>query len=521
MSGADGSEILIGIDAGTTVIKAVAFDLAGHQIAVASVPNVYTVRSSDGAAFQGMDQTWRDCVATLRMLGEKISGLATRTIGIAVTAQGDGTWLVGADNRPVTDGWIWLDARAGSTVARLRSASGDRRRFETTGTGLNACQMGTQLAHLDTVSPELLDQAEVSLHPKDWLYLNLTGVRATDPSEANFTFGNFRTRTYDDAVIDALGLTGRRRLLPEILDGSQQAHPLLEAVARQVGLRAGTPVSLGYVDVVCTAIGGGILTEGKPSACTIIGSTGMHMRAMDAADVRLNEQKSGYVMVLPFEGMVAQIQSNMASTLNIDWLLAMAEDLMRDMGAPTSRAALIDRIDGWLSSTRPARMIFHPYISDAGERGPFVNPAARASLVGVNSSHRIPDLFRAVIEGLGMAARDCYAEMGPLPSEIRLTGGAARSRNLRDVLGAAVGADVRVSGRQEAGAGGAAMMSAVAIGVYPDMATCIDRWVTPELGPAEPVDAALAETYGRLFSSYLSSRLALAPVWDELAWNKD
>ena len=49
-----------------------------------------------------------------------------------------------------------------------------------------------------------------ALHCKDWLYLNLTGVRATDPSEASWTFGNFRTRRYDDTVIEALGLTRRR-----------------------------------------------------------------------------------------------------------------------------------------------------------------------------------------------------------------------------------------------------------------------------------------------------------------------
>ena len=79
---------------------------------------------------------------------------------------------------------------------------------------------------MDRHAPELLDRAEVALHCKDWLYLKLTGVRATDPSEASFTFGDFRTRRYDDTVIEALGLTRRRGLLPDIVDGTTTTHPL-------------------------------------------------------------------------------------------------------------------------------------------------------------------------------------------------------------------------------------------------------------------------------------------------------
>ncbi len=64
-------------------------------------------------------------------------------------------------------------------------------------------------------------------------------------------------------------------------------------------MKAGTPVSLGYVDVVCTALGAGILTDGKPERCTIIGSTGMHMRACAASEAYLNEDCTGYTMALP------------------------------------------------------------------------------------------------------------------------------------------------------------------------------------------------------------------------------
>ena len=101
-----------------------------------------------------------------------------------------------------------------------------------------------------------------ALHCKDWLYLKLTGYRATDPSEASFTFGNFRDRRYDTTVIEALGLSHRRALLPEIVDGTMVTHPLTAEAAEATGLRAGTPISLGYVDMVMTALGAGVLGGG-------------------------------------------------------------------------------------------------------------------------------------------------------------------------------------------------------------------------------------------------------------------
>jgi erythritol kinase len=107
--------------------------------------------------------------------------------------------------------------------------------------------------------------------------------------------------------------------------------------------------------------------------------------------------------------------------------------------------------------------------------------------------------------------------MGEMPSELRLTGGAARSRGLRQVLAASVGAPVRVSGREEAGAAGAAMMAAVATGAYPSMEACIAEWVTPLLGAAEAPDPGLVQTYDRLFPAYAHARGALVPVWATLA----
>ena len=508
-------DLIIGIDAGTSVIKAIAFDLTGKQIASSSVRNQYDL-GPDGSATQSLPRTWAECVVALKGLSNEVEDLARRVAAIGLTGQGDGTWLVGKDNEDVTDAWIWLDARAAPTVARLKGGQADRVRFEHTGTGLNTCQQGCQLAHMASHQPDLLERAEVALHCKDWLFLNLTGVRATDPSEACFTFGDFRNRSYSDSVLSALGLQMHRHLLPPILDGSKQTQPLCASAAKATGLLEGTPVSLGFVDMVMTTLGAGVHTGEPGVACSAIGSTGVHMRAVRSDAVHLNEERSGYVICLPAENMVTQVQTNMSATLNIDWVLSLAGDLLAAEGYNVCHADLVKRIDGWMAASKPGALLYHPYISESGERGPFVDAKARASLIGVHFGHRYPDIVRAVVESLGLAARDCYSAMGEMPRELRLTGGAARSSVLRDVLAASLNVPVSVSSREEAGAAGCAMMAAVAIGVYPDMEACIAEWTTPLLGEKQPPNPDLVPVYDAAFQSYQQSRKALAPIWQGL-----
>ena len=212
-------DILIGIDAGTSVIKSVAFDLRGRQIAMAALPNAYEAVGRAGSV-QDLDRTWADAAATLKQLSDKIENLAGRVAAIAVTGQGDGTWMIDRDGAPVGKGWLWLDARAGETVERLRADSGDIARFQSTGVGLAACQQGPQLRWMRDHAPEMLNGVATTFHCKDWLYFRLTGKRATDPSEANFSFGNFRTRTYSDDVIAFLG----RRYEPSGIDTVVERH---------------------------------------------------------------------------------------------------------------------------------------------------------------------------------------------------------------------------------------------------------------------------------------------------------
>jgi erythritol kinase (D-erythritol 1-phosphate-forming) len=507
------SGVLIGIDAGTSVIKSVAFSTDSEQLATAAIANTY-VTLPDGGAEQDMARTWGDTAATLRQLSEQIPNLAKRVIAISVTGQGDGMWLIDGKGEPVAPAWLWLDARAAEIVQEFTSSAYYDDHYQRTGTGVNVCQMSVQLAWMQRHRPGVLKKATHAFHCKDWIYFNLCGERATDPSEANFTFGDFKSRSYMPDILDRVGVGSAKSLLTPIVDGTLVCGNLTETAARQTGLNTGTPICLGYVDVLCTGLGGGLFDPTGQSGCTIVGSTGMHMRLQtDASKIELNTERSGYTMAFPAPGMVAQIQSNMASTINIDWLLGIAIDLLKGHGIEKSRSDMLKGMDEKLLAREPSKLLFHPYVSKAGERGPFMEPTARAMFNGLDTTADYFDIIRSVYEGIAFAARDCYSAMGPIPKEIRITGGAARSKTLRLILASALDAKVRSVLREEAGAAGAAMIAAVQQNLFPDMTACTNTWVEPHLGASTEPDVPLRKRYDTVFPLYVQAHKAMRPVW--------
>ena len=136
-----------------------------------------------------MQRTWEDTCAVLRELTARLNSAGV--VALAITGQGDGTWLIDRENEPVAPAILWLDARADQLVEDLRTSGAASKAFAFTGTALAACQQPAQLLWLDRNHSELLERAATAFHCKDWLYLKLTGELATDPSEASFSFGDW------------------------------------------------------------------------------------------------------------------------------------------------------------------------------------------------------------------------------------------------------------------------------------------------------------------------------------------
>jgi len=509
------AEVLIGIDAGTSVIKAVAFTADGEVRGRCSRPNHYTTLDNGGVE-QGMQRTFDDTVAVLEELVSTTPVLAERVVGLAVTGQGDGTWRY-ARGQPLHDGWLWLDGRSVAEAAYLEQLPPYDEVYARTGTGVNVCQMRTHLTWRKRHAKDLLKSSATAFHCKDWLCFGLTGERATDPSEGVFGFGSYQTRDYDDVVIDALELADLRELLPPMLDGMKTSAPLIESIAARTGLPIGLPVTLGYVDVICSALGGGLYSGDGVPGFSIVGSTGMHMRLVrQASDVVLNAERTGYTMCFPGD-CHAQMQSNMAATLNIDWLLDLVDDAARFAGHAADRDALLSRLDADVAAAPAGRVIYHPYLSCAGERGPFIDASARASFVGLDSTCDFSTLARGVYEGLAWAARDCFDAMGKRPAEIRLSVGAARSTTLSAIIASVLGSTVRSVDRAESGAAGACMIAACGQGIHASLEICSREWVDTRLGePIEP-DTALNSLYEKLAPAYPLTRELFTPIWHALA----
>ena len=510
--------VIAALDSGTSVVKAVAFTDDGDILAAAARPNAYATLPGGGVE-QDMRRSWDDAAAVLWALVDDLAAHhpAAEIVALGITGQGDGTWLVDAAGEPVGDGWLWLDARAAAIVEELKATGAATAAFTHTGTGLAACQQGPQLLWLQRHRPEVLARAATALHPKDYLYFRATGQRRTSPCEGCFSFGDFRTRTYRDDVLRALGLADARRLLPPIQDGTLTADPLSDAAARQSGLKAGLPVVLGYVDVLCTALGAGLYGTGQDVGVSIVGSTGMHMRLVpDVAAVAPSAAMTGYCMAFPVPGHTMQAQTNMAATLNIDWLADIVAEAASLAGAPPARQAILQALGAMALAARPGAALFHPFISAAGERGPFTDAAARASLLGLDQSVRLPDLARALFEGLGLAARDCYVAIGGAPADIRLTGGAARSQAIRHILAACLDRPVRVAAQPEAGAAGAAMMAAVRVGLHADMKACARAFVAARLEAPLAPERHLVGLYDALYPIYRDAYGALPTIWRRL-----
>lgn len=511
--------VIIALDSGTSLVKAIAFDAGGTLLALASRPNNY-VMLPDGGAEQDMRRSWDDAAAVIEELVAELARSFPdhRPSVLAVTAQGDGTWLVDADGEPTGPGLLWLDARSAGIVDTLKSSGAAAAAFVHTGTGLAACQQVAQLHWLARERPAMVARASHSLHLKDFLYLRLTGTAATSPCEGSFTFGDFRTRDYSDLVLEALDAEPFRRLLPPIIDGTTTMHPLLPRVAERIGLPSGMPVVLGFIDVVCTTLGAGIYGGGAEAGVTIFGSTGMHSRLVgDVAHVAPSPAMTGYCMAFPVPGHTMQTQSNMASTINIDWMVDFAvEAAGLATGAHVSRSIVLGAIDEGVANARPGAVVYHPFISTAGERGPFTDAFARAAVIGLDQNVKLMDFARGIYEGLCFAARDCYVAAGGAPSEIRVTGGAARSGPLRAMLAACLDRPVIAAAHIEAGAAGAAMIAAKQTGLFATMAECAASWIAPHRPAQVLPHQPLAALYDRLFPIYRESYQAMPTMWRNL-----
>ena len=159
---------LLGIDAGTTVIKSTLFDVDGREVAGA-VHDSSLLSPRPGWAEADMDVVWRAVVATVRQTLSTSGVSPAQVAAIGVTGQGDGTWLVDKEHRAVRPAILWSDGRTGAFVEECHRSGLSAEIFQITGTALNTCNQAVQMRWLQEHEPETLRRTAAALRAKDWI----------------------------------------------------------------------------------------------------------------------------------------------------------------------------------------------------------------------------------------------------------------------------------------------------------------------------------------------------------------
>lgn len=270
-------QYLMGIDAGTSVIKAAIFDIHGNELS-RGAKNVPIVNPTTYMAEEDMETVW---VAATLAIREAIEGSSVRPeeiVAISATGQGDGTWLVDADGRPAGPAILWTDGRAGDLIDGWYADGTISRQFQTSGLGPYAGTASALLRWRLDNQPELLEGA-TNLWCKDWIEYNLTGDLSTDPSDASLAGIDVRTRQWSLEVLNHFGLTDVRNVLPELKSPIAQVGGITATAAGLTGLVEGTPVFKGQMDITASSLGVGVARPGDCMA--VIGTAGIVTVATD------------------------------------------------------------------------------------------------------------------------------------------------------------------------------------------------------------------------------------------------
>lgn len=443
------SPLVLGLDIGTTTCKAAVFDTARPTTPVA----VARRASVTGQPRPGWSEADPDAVlaAVLECVSEvvpQVDGRSICAIGISGTACG--AWLIDAGGRPVRPAILWNDGRAASVVAGWQADGTINEIFARTGNVPFPGYTLPELVWLAAHEPEALDRATTVLFCKDWVRLGLTGVRATDASEASYVPFDIRGRVWDAELFERCGMGAQLHLLPEIAP-DDASFPLLPSVAAELGLPPGIPVAMGATDIVAAVLGSGAAQPGQ--AVTILGTSANS--TVVSAEPDFEPFGVGIMAAMPL-GTYARTMINTSGSTTLDWVAALIAD--GDIARFLSMAEACPP-----DADRP---ILVPYLANAGVVSPHPDPTARGTFAGLRVDHGAPHIARATVEGLAVAVADCYACMTTPVTDVRAVGGAARSSLLLQAIADASGARVHRLAGEESGARGVALLAAWAAGVW-------------------------------------------------------
>lgn len=496
---------LIGVDIGTSGTKTVLFDTQGHTVASHTI-EYPMAQPANGWAEQDPEDWWRASAGSIRAVMEK-SGVSARDVkGVGLSGQMHGLVMLDADQQVLRPAIIWCDQRTAAECTQITERVGARRLIEITAnpalTGFTASKILWVRGH----EPELYAKCRHILLPKDYVRLRLTGVFATEVSDASgMQLLDVPRRCWSEEVLDKLEIDPE--LLPAVYESPVVSGSVTAGAAAITGLAEGTPVVGGAGDNAAAAVGTGVVSDGL--AFTTLGTSGVVFA--HTSGIRIDPLGRVHTFCCAVPGAWHVMGVTQAAGLSLKWF--------RDnFCQPEMEAARLMEKDPYALMDQQAALVppgangllYLPYLM--GERTPHLDPDCRGVFFGLSAIHTRRDLLRAVMEGVAYSQRDSVEVMRSMGIGIdRMTacGGGGRSRLWRQMLADVYGCPIGTAPSKEGPALGVAILAGVGAGLFPSVGEACRVMITPSAAqqnaaydaPQQP-DAAAGAVYEKYYALY-------------------
>ncbi|CAN5427566.1 xylulokinase [soil metagenome] len=479
--------ILIGLDIGTTNIKATAFTPDGALLASSSVPTI-THYPSPGCAYYLADEIWSSATGVLRSLVAQID-FPERIAGIATASMGEAGVLIDQHCDALCPIIAWFERRTLLQMDQVIELLGEERIATLTGIRPQPIYSLLKQLWLREHDPHAFNQAKRWLHMADFIAFKLCGVPATDWSLASRTMAfDIAGLRWSEEILEAVGIS-ESLYAPAIRSGAG-IGTITPAASAETGLPVGCTVSTGGHDHICGAFAGGATLHG--SMLDSLGTAEALFMALDRPIADPWFSMSGYAIgAHTAPGMYYVSGSVWSSGSSIRWLREM-------IGADSDLGLLLQEAAATPAGSNGAMFLPHLLLGDA----PHADNRSRGALVGLSGGLSRGAITRAVIEGVAFESRAGYEPLIQYTSrarfpEITAIGGGARNRLLLEIKASVMNTPLKVLEISEATSLGAAMLAGIGAGVYNDTLDA-QRQVQLRSTIVEP-DPRLVEHYDRLY----------------------
>jgi xylulokinase len=491
------TELLLGLDVGTTGVKALLVDRTGKVVSEAV--SEYPMSSPQPLwAEQDPEDWWQATVRSVKQALGKSSH--PRVAAIGLTGQMHGLVLLDDKGKVIRPCIMWNDQRSAPQCAAITEQVGAKRILELTGNPLLPGFLAPKLAWVRENEPDVFRRIDKVLLPKDYIRYRLTRESQSDVSDASGTsLFDVSRRCWSEPMLKVFKV--RRSWLPQVLESPVPGSQVSEDAARLTGLRAGTLVVAGAGDQAAGAVGVGAIAEGIISV--VIGTSGVVFAPLGHYQREADGRLHAFCHAAPDLWHVMGVMLAAGGSLRWfrDALWKARYDVMTREAAKVPAGS-----DG---------LLFLPYLS--GERTPYPDPNARGVFFGLNLKHTRAHMARAVMEGVSFGLRDSLElilNLGVPVRQIRLVGGGARSVLWQQILADVFEQPVHVVNAAQGAAFGAALLAGVGAGIFTSVKDACNKTIRVRLAATPGKDA---ETYQRFYPRYRALYAALKDEFAKLA----